>query len=200
MDSEAITAVILAGGRGSRLNGQDKGLVKIAGRPMISFVIDALRGQAADIIISANRHLPEYAEFGLPVLKDSVTGYPGPLAGILTALEHCATDYLLTVPCDAPLLDDNFAGHMLQRLTSSNADACVAESHGRWQPVHTLLHTRVRESAEKAIDRNDLAMHSWLKTLNTVTVDFTDSAEQFENLNNEIDRQRLQQLLTCTNN
>lgn len=197
MDSEAISAVILAGGRGSRLGGEDKGLVKIAGRPMISYVIEALQGQAADIIISANRHLPDYAEFGLPVLKDSVTGYQGPLAGILTALEHCETDYLLTVPCDAPLLADDFAERMLQHLSASNADACVAECHGRRQPVHTLLHTRVRESAEQAVDRNDLAMHSWLKSLNTVSVDFTDSTEQFENLNNEIDRQRLEKLLVC---
>lgn len=195
MTENHITAVILAGGRGSRLGGQDKGLKQLAGHHLVEYLIQALEPQVDEIIISANRHRAEYARFGLPVLGDTCPGFQGPLAGILTALEYSRSPCLLSVPCDAPLLADDYARRMLATLEQSRARACVAECHGRWQSVHCLLHREVRADAEQAIRHQRLAMNQWLQSIDAVSVDMSDHPEQFENINNQADLERLEQLL-----
>jgi molybdenum cofactor guanylyltransferase len=196
MAEKQITAVILAGGRGTRLGGADKGLVKIAGRELISYAIEALTPQVSEIIIVANRHINQYDHFGLTVLADSHSGYQGPLAGILTALEYSTTPYLLSVPCDAPLLAADFAARMLHALDNNQANASVAECNSHWQSVHCLVKRSVIDSAEKTLQHHDIAINAWLQSLGAVSVDFSDSPLQFENINNEADQARLEKLLT----
>lgn len=196
MAEKQVTAVILAGGRGSRLGGIDKGLIRIAGRELIDYIIEALRPQVSDIVIVANRHRTEYARFGLPVLVDSTPGYQGPLAGLLTALEYSSTPCLLSVPCDAPLLAADYATRMLQAMQQTSANASVAECHNRWQSVNCLVKTSVKESLEQALQHHELAVNTWLKSIGAVSADFSDSPMQFENLNNEADQERLEKLLS----
>lgn len=195
MTERQITAVILAGGRGVRLGGLDKGLCEVAGHAMVEYAIQALAPQVSEIIIVANRHRNEYAQFGLPVLTDSTPGFQGPLAGMLTALEYCTTPYLLSAPCDAPLLTQDYAARMLHTIQQNPGVACVAECHNRWQSVHCMVKTSVKDSAELALKNHDLAMKTWLQSLGAVSVDFSDSPLQFENMNNQADQDRLEKLM-----
>lgn len=197
MTERQITAVILAGGRGSRLGGADKGLIRIAGREMVDYLIEALRPQVSDIVIVANRHRSEYERFGQPVLSDAMPGYQGPLAGILTALEYSTTPCLLCLPCDAPLLAPDYATRMLQGLESQSASASVAEYHGRWQSVNCLLKAALKDSVEQALCKHDATICTWLQSIHAASVDFSDKPEQFENINNEADLERLEKLLTA---
>ena len=99
-----VTGVILAGGLARRMGGVDKGLVELAGRPMIEHVLDALRPQVGPLLINANRNLDRYSAYGHPLINDTLAGYLGPLAGVLSAMQRLVTGYLVTVPCDAPRL------------------------------------------------------------------------------------------------
>jgi len=97
-----ITGLVLAGGRGSRMGGVDKGLQLFHGTPLALHTLQRLQSQVGICLINANRNLPTYESYGVPVWPDALADYPGPLAGFLTGLEHCATPYLMTVPCDTP--------------------------------------------------------------------------------------------------
>ena len=111
----AITGLILAGGRGSRMGGVDKGLQNFRGQSLAQQTLVRLQQQSLppqDILINANRNLAAYQSLGVPVWPDSLDGFAGPLAGFLTGLEHCQTPLLLTVPCDSPL----FPLDLVQRL------------------------------------------------------------------------------------
>ena len=102
--AEDITVVILAGGMGRRMGGQDKGLVEFQGKSLIRHVVDAIRLQSSQILINANRNIEQYRAMGYPVVEDSLSGFQGPLAGFLAALQTISTSYLLTLPCDGPFV------------------------------------------------------------------------------------------------
>ena len=117
----AITGLILAGGRARRMGGEDKGLIPLAGRPLIAWVIDALAPQVGRILISANRNQAAYAAFGHPVIGDEavgaeLAGFQGPLAGIAAAMTRMETPWLLTLPCDAPLAPADLASRLAAAL------------------------------------------------------------------------------------
>ena len=97
-----ITGLILAGGQARRMGGTDKGLIQLAGRTMIGHIIDALQPQVSTILINANRNRDSYESYGYPVIEDKIGNFQGPLAGMACGLEHCTTDYIVTVPCDGP--------------------------------------------------------------------------------------------------
>src|SRR5215207_8377265 len=103
IDPQHITGLVLAGGRGSRMGGVDKGLQQHAGQPLVAHALMRLGSQVGQIMINANRNLGAYESFGVPVWPDTVPDYAGPLAGFLVGLEHCETPWLVTVPCDSPL-------------------------------------------------------------------------------------------------
>ena len=111
----AITGLILAGGRGSRMDGADKGWVTYEGRPLVASVMERFGPQVGQILISANRNLDVYADYGWPVVPDGESGYPGPLAGILAGAGQARHDWLLVVPCDTPFLPETLAERMLDR-------------------------------------------------------------------------------------
>src|SRR5687767_10821159 len=100
----SITGVILAGGQGRRMGGADKGLVEFLGKPLISHVIQRLSPQVDEILISANREMETYAALGHPVMADALEGFAGPLAGLHMGMTEARHPYVLTVPCDTPLL------------------------------------------------------------------------------------------------
>ncbi|MCP3690531.1 MAG: NTP transferase domain-containing protein, partial [Gammaproteobacteria bacterium] len=97
-----ITAVILAGGRGRRMGGEDKGLIEFSGRALIETLIGKLKQQQVKVIINANRNHERYLIYGLPVISDELADFQGPLAGFATAMQKVETDYILTIPCDGP--------------------------------------------------------------------------------------------------
>ena len=193
LHAEAITGVILAGGRGSRMGGADKGLQNFNGVPLALHTLLRLSPQIGDIMINANRNLAAYESFGVPVWPDS-TGlgeYAGPLAGFMTGLERCETPYMLTVPCDTPLFPADLVARMAQAFAEADADFAVAsapEEDGqlRPQPVFCLMRTDMLESLMRFTKGGGRKIDAWTEQHKTVLVPFNqpgDDARGFFNAN-----------------
>lgn len=194
---QQITAVILAGGRGSRMGGLDKGLQTFNGMPLALHALTRLQmgGGVAEIMINANRNLAAYESFGSSVWPDSLSDYAGPLAGFLTALEHCETPYLLTVPCDTPLLPLDLAHRLARALESHAFEIAMASApetdrqgkvQVRSQPVFCLLGVDLLESLLKFTHGGGRKIDAWTALHKTVLVPFdlpADDARAFCNAN-----------------
>jgi len=187
-----ISALILAGGRGSRMGGIDKGLISIAGKPTIEHVLQRLRPQLGNILISANRNLDRYARYNYPVIEDKLGEFPGPLAGIAAGLHVCNTKYLLCLPVDAPLLGEQYAARMKTSLEKSGGRACVAEFNGKPEPVFCLLHKHHEHSLLEYLGQGKRSVHAWLQEIGAHSVDFSDCPDQFININLEQDQHKLE--------
>jgi molybdopterin-guanine dinucleotide biosynthesis protein A len=177
--NDSVTAAILAGGQGRRIGGLDKGMQTLFGRPVVSYVVDALRRHCQTIVICANRHRDEYSKLA-DVLTDDAPGFRGPLAGISTALAHCETRWLLTVPVDTPRPPDDLIARLLTRI--GTAPAAVADDGTRRQPLFALYANTLAASARNALEHN-LAVWRWQDEIGATTVDFSDVAAAFNNLN-----------------
>ncbi|AXQ28408.1 molybdenum cofactor guanylyltransferase [Solimonas sp. K1W22B-7] len=170
-----VTAAILAGGRGERLGGADKGLLHLRGKPLFQRVEAALATQAGGILIVANRHLAEYADSGLTVVSDPWPDFRGPLAGMLAALEASRTDWLLTAPCDAARLPGDLLARLSRAIEDSAAPAAYAVADGDAQYVCCLLHRDLAAPLRTALDAGERAPKRWLADIGAVTADFTDA-------------------------
>jgi len=182
-----ITGVILAGGRGARMGGVDKGLVKLDGKPLVEHVLQRLQPQVPHIIISANRNYDEYARYGFAVVSDEVISndvdYAGPLAGMLSALTHCTTGFIVTVPCDVPRLPTDLVARLLVQLQREHSRACMAHDGTRAQPLCALLHTSLQEELRRALQAGQYKVERWLRDIGCSSADFSDCADRFINLN-----------------
>lgn len=188
-----ITAVILAGGKGRRMAGRDKGLVEFEGRPLITHVIDAIAPQASELLINANRNREAYERFGYPVVADGLTGYQGPLAGILTAMKRATTPFLLVVPCDAPHLPGDLAEKLMIGLEQQEAEIAVAHDGQRLQPVHALLSTALAGDLETFLASDERRIDRWYGQHRMATVDFSRQQQAFANVNTLDERNALQE-------
>jgi molybdenum cofactor guanylyltransferase len=193
ISNEEITAVILAGGRGRRMGGVDKGLVNLGGRALIEYVLAAIAPQAGAVLINANRNLERYQCFGHPVLSDELSDYQGPLAGFHTALQASSTPYIITLPCDGPLLPTDYVERMKSALELSDAELAVAHDGTRLQPVYALIPRALIASLAQYLARGDRKIELWYGQHRVTLADFTDSANAFRNINTPADRDRLLQ-------
>ncbi|MEJ2454451.1 MAG: molybdenum cofactor guanylyltransferase MobA [Candidatus Thiodiazotropha sp.] len=190
---EQITAVILAGGRGRRMGGVDKGLVEFNGRPLIEHVIEAIAPQVHDLMINANRNLVRYQTFGYPVIADSLNDYQGPLAGFLAAMEMARTPYIVTVPCDGPLLAADLVERLVQARERDSAEIAVAHDGQRMQPVYALIPVSLKQSLQHYLDGGDRKIDLWYAPHRVALADFSDLPATFVNINTEEERDRLQE-------
>lgn len=179
----AISAIILSGGQATRMNGADKGLVTLLGKPLIQHVIERLASQVDEILINANREIPKYQAFGYPVLQDEVEGFLGPLAGFSLGLQHAKYDYMLTVPCDSPLLPFDLVKRLLSALLEHKADIAVATSDGNTHPVFSLCKKNVLPSLRAYLESGERRVSAWQRSQNYIEVDFSDAPDAFTNLN-----------------
>lgn len=183
----AISAVILAGGRATRMGGADKGLLLLQHKPLIQHVIDRLTPQVDEILINANRGLEQYRTFGYRVLQDEVAEFLGPLAGFSLGLQHAKHEYLLTVPCDSPLLPHDLAQRLMAGLHEKNADVAVASSDDSVHPVFCLCRKSVLPSLTEYLEQGERRVSAWQKNQKYIEVDFSNSAiglnEAFTNVN-----------------
>ncbi len=181
-----VTAIILAGGQGKRMGGVDKGLQLFQGRPLVVHILERLQKQVGHILISANRHIDRYQRYGYPVYPDSIAGFPGPLAGFLTGLQHCQTSYLATVPCDTPFIHDRLIERLRSVLDASGDDIAVAttEDSGvqKIQSVFTLMKSHLGNSLSAYLKDGGHKLDRWFATLKTVAVPFTEK-DTFININ-----------------
>ena len=183
MQVNDISGVILAGGLGSRLGGEDKGLVEVAGLSMVAHVLRRFRPQVGALVINANRNLARYREFGFPVITDSNSNFAGPLAGMSAALDQCSTRYLATSPCDAPFLPTDLVARLAEALEDSKADIAIALGAGRPQPAFTLMSTSIHTSLTKFLDDGGRKISYWYRQQAYVEVDFGIDSTPFANIN-----------------
>lgn len=191
-----ITAIILSGGRATRMGGVDKGLVVFQQKPLVQHVIERLTPQVDEIIINANREIKHYQNLGYPVLQDETADFIGPLAGFNLGLQHAKHDYLLTVPCDSPLLPLDLAERLHSSLLNHNADIAVATSDGDAHPVFCLCKKSVLPSLTSYLQQGGRKVSAWQKSLNYIEVDFSDNSDAFYNLNSFEDLASLELKIT----
>lgn len=177
MNPHDITGLILAGGRGSRMGGVDKGLQNFNGLPLALCTLMRLAPQVGEVLINANRNLAAYESFGAPVWPDALPDFAGPLAGFLTGLEHCETPFLLTVPCDTPLFPLDLAQRLGQALETEDAEIAMVsapENDGqlRTQPVFCLLRRELLESLVRFTQGGGRKIDAWTAQHRTVLAPF----------------------------
>jgi len=180
---EDITVVILAGGKGRRMGGQDKGLVNYKNSSLVKHVIDAISQQSDKIIINANRNLDEYSAFGYPVVEDTLHDFQGPLAGFLAAMSNVSTDYILTMPCDGPVIIDDYVNKMKQGLNESTAVLAIASDGTRMQPVYALIPLKLADSLQQFLLTGERKIDLWYQQQDFTLVEFEAESEFFTNIN-----------------
>lgn len=194
MNRQSITGLILAGGRGRRVNEQDKGLLQVAGEPLISHVIARIRPQVGRILLSANRNQARYRELAESVVSDDAAlgeEYAGPLAGLLGGLEQAATDYVLVVPCDTPCLPADLAEKLWAGLSPTTPIA-IAHDGIRDQQLVMLLERREINHLRQWLQGGGRAVREWLASRDYAVVEFNNPAG-FLNLNTVEDVARYEQ-------
>ncbi|GAB4288598.1 MAG: molybdenum cofactor guanylyltransferase [Thiohalomonadaceae bacterium] len=192
-----ITAVILAGGRARRMHGADKALLPLAGRPLLAHVIDALRPQVATILLNSNHPAAEYASFGLPVIADTLPEQPGPLAGLLAALQVSTSELVLCVPCDTPCLPAELVQRMHAALTQAAANVCTVSDGARLHAAIMLAHRRVLPALEGYLVSGGRKVQDWLHGQKLAIADFSDQTTAFSNINTAQDLHALEQRLSA---
>lgn len=178
--SAEVSCIILAGGQGTRAGGKDKGLLPYNNKPLIEHVINAIEPQVDDIVISANRNIDTYKQYGTSVIGDTTQDYQGPLAGIAACISHCKHKLILIVACDMP----NLPVDLTARLTSAieNKAICIATVDDHHQ-LAMLITADVKDSVLQNLDKQQLKLIQWVQSLPHATVSFDDNPDAFLNLN-----------------
>jgi molybdopterin-guanine dinucleotide biosynthesis protein A len=186
-----ITGVILAGGRGRRMGGIDKGLAPFAGRPLIEWVVDALAPQVGSLIISANRNQETYAGYGVAVISDLDAGFNGPLAGMHSAMRAARTDWILTVPCDGPFLPNDLASRLIDAMMAADAHAAAATYGERIQPVYALLPVALERELSDDLAAGTHKVADWIIRQRPALADFSEQPNAFANINSPADAEKM---------
>ena len=195
ISQQDITAVILAGGKGRRLEGQDKGLVYYKGKPLIEHVLNRIEPQVKTVIINANRNIETYRNYGYPVINDELSDFQGPLAGFSAAMKVAGTPYIVTLPCDGPLLADDLVTRFIKALKSATKPDTLVVAHDgtRHQPVYTLLPVITLDSLQRFLARGDRKIDLWFQSHPVIYANFSDKPESFSNINTEAQRQTMEE-------
>jgi len=183
MTTRAITGVILAGGKGRRMGGQDKGWLELAGRPLVQHVIDGLLPQVDRLLINANRNQERYRALGYDVVDDPIADYAGPLAGFAAAMAAAGDDLILTVPCDGPRVPADMAKRLRDALEQQHGMIAVAHDGERLQPVHALIDSRLLPDLQAFLAEGGRKIDTWYARHAFISVDFSDQRAAFGNIN-----------------
>ena len=186
IDKNNITAVILSGGRSSRMHGEDKGLILLNDKPLIDYVADVVNSKVVRLLISANRNIDAYQQYG-EVISDELTDFQGPLAGIVKAMSVVSTPYLLVLPCDSPLVNEIVIDRLIKCMTDKDTDICVADDGTHIHPTFALIKTSLKDNLLAFLDSGERKLGLWIEQNNFQKVDFSDQPKVFINLNNPQD-------------
>jgi molybdopterin-guanine dinucleotide biosynthesis protein A len=184
IDKSDITGLILAGGRGSRMGGVDKGLQAFQGVPLAQHAITRLAPQVGLVAVNANRNHELYRALGVAVYGDEVPDFAGPLAGMLAGLTHCKTPYLVTVPCDTPYFPHDLVARLSSGLTESGIVTAYTREADQLspQPVFCLMKTTLKDNLRAFITGGQRKTGLWARELDGARVVFDDAAA-FANFN-----------------
>lgn len=182
--AENTTLALLCGGKSTRMNSQDKGLLLLKDQAIYLQTLQRLKNQVGHVIISANRNLTEYDKSGFTVIRDTLPDHPGPLAGLLAVMRQIKTEWILTAPCDMPNLPTDLYQRFQQTAQKTDLpQALVANDGQRQQNLVCLLNKNVQQNLEAFIASGQRAAHRWLDQLGAIKVDFSDVPEAFININ-----------------
>jgi molybdopterin-guanine dinucleotide biosynthesis protein A len=183
----SVTGLILAGGKGSRMGGVDKGLQAFRGKRLVDHVYERFAPQVGGVIINANQNHEEYKTFGVRVvsdaLKEKAGGFAGPLAGLHAGLSISKRPFLASVPCDSPFLPADLLERLYQRIDETGAELAVAKTGDQPHPVFSLMRRGVLDHLAEFLKSGGRKIDAWYATLNVVEVAFDDEAEAFSNFN-----------------
>jgi molybdenum cofactor guanylyltransferase len=180
-----ISGVVLAGGRGSRMGGLDKGWVEFMGKPMVNHVIARIQPQVSELFINANRELERYNDLGLSVIQDEIPDFAGPLAGLHKAMKVANTPYVLAVPCDTPLLPTNLVERMMNTMIAQDAEIVVAKTGTQSHPVFCLCRKSLLPSLEAFLQAGGRKVEEWQKQHELAVVFFDENPKAFANVNTQ---------------
>ena len=178
-----ITGVVLAGGRGRRMGGVDKGLLPFRGKPLVCHALETLAEVAGQVLVNANRNLNIYASLGYRVVPDLNDHFDGPLAGLLSAMRAASTPCLLMVPCDVPLLDASLLTRLVAGLGNRDTAIAVAHDGKRLHPVVMLVKTRLADDLEAYLAGGQRQVEAWIRRHPWIAIDFSDCPESLVNIN-----------------
>jgi len=209
IQAKDISAIVLCGGQGSRMGGLDKGLQTFRGQSLAQGIVHLLRPQVFRVMINANRNLAAYQTFCQEVWPDPEGELMGPLAGFLVGLTHCQTPYLMTTPCDTPMIPSDLCLRMRQALSNSNAQVAMVRtlqanpSSGtmklKTQPVLCMMNIQVRAHLMNYLNQGGRKVETWAQELNPVWVDYDQEGDDpmaFCNLNTLNELKALEPLKT----
>lgn len=191
----SVTAIILAGGQGTRLGNNNKGLYPLAGRAMIEHVLARIENQVSHIIISANSDLDRYRRYGLPVVEDKINGQQGPLAGLAASLPHVKTEYVLIVPCDLPALPSDLVARLRSAMDDEDTDMAVVHDGEQLQHLVALVRRHAAASVQEFLDEGGRAAKDWAARMFPAVAWFSDQAAAFRNVNTPEDAAAAEELL-----
>ena len=182
LTNEDITIGILAGGRATRMNSQDKGLMLVHGIPIIKKIINKIENNSNNIVINANRNISKYESFNSQVIQDSLSDFQGPLAGIYSMLKNIRTNYLFTVPCDCPNFDWNVVKKFIDNFEETK-DIHVAHNSLRSQPVFMLISKSMIDPLHDYLMSGNRKIDIFYKKNNFKYVYFNEDTSYFDNIN-----------------
>lgn len=180
-----ISGVLLAGGRGSRMGGADKGLMMLGGRALAAHALERLAPQVDELLVNANRNFAQWAAFCYPVFDDDFGGYAGPLAGLAAALRRARHPLVLSAPCDSPFLPTDLAARLAAALAAADADLAVARTGAQAHPVFCLCRRELAAQLDAYLAEGGRRVDRWHASLNTVQVPFDDAEAAFRNINTQ---------------
>jgi len=187
-----ITGVVLAGGKSQRMGGNDKGLINLLGKPMAQHVIDALQPEVGALFINANRNADQYEKFGYPVISDNLAGFQGPLAGMASGMTAATTPFIVTAPCDCPLIETGLVRRLYSACIGANADIAVAHDGERSHPVFALIRRNLLGDLIRFLDSGERKIDRWYAQHKEVSVSFSDVPEWFRNVNSPEEQAELE--------
>ena len=180
-----VSCIILAGGEGKRTGGLDKGLLPYEkkpgkNKPLIEHVIDAVKNQVDDIVISANRNIESYQQYSANVIGDSTEDYQGPLAGIAACLKHCKHELVLVVACDMPNLPSNLVTRLISEIQDNSFSIATVDNHHQ---LALIIKDNMDDSVQQRLKNKQLKLIQWVESVPYITVSFDDIPDAFVNLN-----------------
>lgn len=210
-DKQQVSGLILAGGEGRRMAGQDKGLICLGDKPLVEFAIECMQSLVDDLTISCNRNLELYQNYQLSCFADarsvqtddvnltSELKFAGPMAGLAAGLAQAKHEWLLVMPCDTPLMTDSVMAQLLENI-EPNCQAIIF-SHQGLQPLHGLYHKSMLPIFEKCLAENKNALQRLLRSLDTIKiVDAKDCKYSFNNANDANELSEIENIIAKLNN
>lgn len=189
-----VSAVILAGGKARRFQGEDKGLIELMRRPLVAWVAERLQGHAGEVLVNANRNLERYAAIGHTVVPDYLPDHPGPLAGLLAAARTAQQEWLLCVPCDTPFLPLDLVMQLHDHAVSRNVHLARAADETGIHFAVMLVHRELVADLDRYVLNGGRQVQSWQDRHASETIYFGDDPYAFLNINTPDDLRKAERI------